>query len=283
LLLLLTANVLGTYGSFDCRLVTVAADLETIFANAAANQSQSSVNQSLVTSSNATNEPTSGENRTNEHIESTNASLSRRGMGILGWEGPNGKCVWSENDLNDVVTEGNYTQIREGYLILRGHQWDRVENGIYATMTGIWNIFICLLSFICVPFSARLRNITGVLLLVGLSTAHALVWRLWNSDFCVEFDCRCGTSLVNVSVAAALTAVSSIAVFLSSSKGYRERKVVIQDPLAEICTLDEEERRRDGFNNAREVAVEGELINPVLVSPTAAPATTETLLDESPD
>jgi hypothetical protein len=162
LVLLLTANVLGTYGSFDCRLVTVAGDLETIFAAAAANQSHPTANQSLVTNSNATNESRSGENRTKEPIESTNASLSRRGVGVMGWEGPNGKCVFSENDLNDVVGGGNYTEIREGYLILRGHQWDKVENGIYATITGTWNALVWLLSFICLPYSARIRNVVGV-------------------------------------------------------------------------------------------------------------------------
>jgi hypothetical protein len=280
LVLLLTANVLGTYGSFSCRLVTVAGDLESIFAAAAANQSHLLANQSF-TNSNVTSQSFRDENRTKEPIESTNASLSRRGVGLLGWEGPNGKCIWSENDLNDVAG-GNYTAIREGYLILRGPQWDSVENVVYATMTGIWNMLAWLLSFVCLPYSARIRNMMGVVLLVGLTTAHGLVWRLWKSDFCIEFDCHCGTSLVFVSVAAALTAVTSIAVFLSSSKGYRERKVLIQDPLAEICTLDEEERRRDGFNNAREVAVEGELIDPVLLSPTAAPTPTESLLD-TPD
>jgi hypothetical protein len=67
--------------------------------------------------------------------------------------------------------------------------------------------------------------------------------------------------------------ISGVVLILSSSEDYRERQRIIA-PLDEISAMDDEEHRSDGFNNAREVPVEGELIDPTLVNPSASPTPT---------
>jgi hypothetical protein len=240
LALLFTANCFSLVGVLDCRLVTVEADLEEIFANATA----------ALTSTNAT--------------ERKLTFAGRRGVGLKGWEGADGKCV--------CMSDAKVRDLRAGFCHVTGAAWKDARIQVIGTVAISWPIFLWLLSFTCYAYTTLYRNILGLIMIVILTSAQNLQWTLKDSDFCRAYGCDWGQSIWIYMAATPFFIISGIVLILSSSEEYLQRKVVTQDPLAEVCTLDEEERRRDGFNNAREVPVEGELINPALINPSTSPA-----------
>jgi hypothetical protein len=249
LALLFTANCFSLVGLLDCRLVMVEADLEAIFANATA----AIVNDTVaVTSTNAT--------------ERKLTAAGRRGVGLRGWEGADGKCVC----MNDAKVR----DLRAGFCKVTGAAWEDARLQVIGTVAISWPIFLWLLSFTCYAYSTLYRNILGLIMIVILTSAQNLQWTLKDSDFCRAHGCDWGQSIWTYMAATPFFIIGGIVLILSSSEEYLQRKVVTQDPLTEMCTLDEEERRRDGFNNAREVPVDGELIDPTLINPSASPAST---------
>jgi hypothetical protein len=255
LALLFIANCFSLTGLLDCRLVTVEADLEAIFANATAVIHNDTV---ALTSANST------ERKLN--------AAGRRGVGLMGWEGADGKCVCAFHDAK-------VRDLQAGFCHVTGAAWKDARSQVIGTVAISWPIFLWLLSFTCYAYRTLYRNILGLIMIVIMTSAQNLQWTLKDSDFCRAHDCDWGQSLWTYMAATPLFIIAGIVLILSTSEEYLQRKVVTQDPLSEICTLDEEERRRDGFNNAREVPVEGDLIDPTLINPTLI---NPTLINHSP-
>jgi hypothetical protein len=166
LVLLFAANCLSLVGLLGCRIVTVEADLEAIFANATA----VTRNDTLVLV-----------------WTNTNTTVGRRGLGLLGWEGSNGKCIRKD----DV----EFRDLYAGYRHVTGFAWKDARVQAIGTVAISWPAFLWLLSFTCYAYSTLVRNILGLVIVVILPCAQSLQLTLKESDFCDTHICNWGRSL----------------------------------------------------------------------------------------
>lgn len=260
-------------------------------------------------SSNTTNSTITGANTTRMNKPSrlyynNNTDL---GLGVFFWEWGDGTCYgyWTderhesngnpnpENSGDDDGNgEGNYIEdLFSEYLHGDDAAFDEVRGMAVVGVLLSLILFAFLLSFSCVLYNNVVKNVLAILILLMLPSFKAVAFVVKTSSFCRQFDCSFGRSAYLSYSAVAFDTLAGVLLIFTQppnpqTKIDRQFQLQQQERMnqlqlrnrdniihGDIRTLTEEERQRDGFNNAREIPVESDFIDPSLINANAvAPA-----------
>jgi hypothetical protein len=189
-------------------------------------------------------------------------------MGLWSWQNVDGKCVRSDKDVDEKYADVAYNDLYKRFRETTS-SWAFMRTTATTAIYIAWLLTIWLLVFSCIPFSVRMRNVLGLLLIVALSTSQAPVLNVKYTDFCKVHGCQAGESWDFSIAAMTLVTIAGVMLILSNNDRRRE-----QQRLRNLA-LNGAAASRDGLNIAEEVPVESGLIDLSLIDPAAAAAAAE--------